>query len=68
MGKQSRNGEIGAGAGIFGDEFTFEVIRERKGSKYRLRYQGKVSGESMKGSVEYDFDGISGNQMNQEEN
>ena len=45
---------------IFGDEFTFEVIRERNGNKYRLRYQGKVSGETMKGSVEYDFDGIAG--------
>ena len=45
---------------VFGDEFTFEVIRERKGNKYRLRYQGKVSGDAMKGSVEYDFDGIAG--------
>ena len=49
-----------AGGLIFGDELTFEVIRERSGNKYRLRYQGKVSGEMMKGSVEYDFDGIGG--------
>jgi hypothetical protein len=45
---------------IFGDEFTFEVLRERNGNRYRLRYQGKVNGDSMKGSVEYDFDGIGG--------
>ncbi len=45
---------------VFGDVFTFEVIRARNGKKYRLRYQGKVNGDTMKGSVEYDFDGIAG--------
>jgi hypothetical protein len=49
-----------ADALIFGDEFTFEVNRARDGKKYKLRYQGKVAGETMKGSVEYDFDGING--------
>jgi hypothetical protein len=45
---------------IFGDELTFDVVRRRSGSQYRLKYQGKVSGDTMKGFVEYDFDGITG--------
>jgi hypothetical protein len=58
---QGEQGETPIADGlIFGDELTFEVIRERSGNKYRVRYQGKVSGETMKGSVEYDFDGIGG--------
>jgi hypothetical protein len=45
---------------VFGDDFTFEVLRNRDGKRYRLKYQGKVSGDTMKGSVEYDFDGVTG--------
>jgi hypothetical protein len=45
---------------VFGDEFTFEVFRNRDGKRYRLKYQGKASGDTMKGSVEYDFDGVAG--------
>jgi hypothetical protein len=49
-----------ADALILGDEFTFEVARETDGKKYRLRYQGKVKGDTLKGNVDYDFDGIAG--------
>jgi hypothetical protein len=45
---------------IFGDEVTFDVARERDGKKYRLHYQGKIKGDSLNGSVDYDFDGIVG--------
>jgi hypothetical protein len=49
-----------ADALILGDEFTFEVARSQNGKSYKLRYQGRVSGDTLKGSVEYDFDGING--------
>jgi hypothetical protein len=45
---------------ILGDEIAFEVARERDGKKYRLRYQGKVKGDSLAGSVDYSFDGMTG--------
>ncbi len=45
---------------IFGDEFTFEVKREQDKKSYRLKYQGKVVGDTLKGGVEYEFDGIIG--------
>jgi hypothetical protein len=45
---------------IFGEEITFDVNREREGKKYRLHYQGKVKGDALSGSVDYDFDGIVG--------
>jgi hypothetical protein len=45
---------------VFGDEFTFEVFRNRDGKRYRLKYQGKATGDTMKGTVEYDFDGVAG--------
>jgi hypothetical protein len=45
---------------VFGDEITFDVARERNGNKYRLHYQGKIKGDTVTGSVNYDFDGIVG--------
>jgi hypothetical protein len=45
---------------IFGDEVTFDVARDRNGKTYRLHYQGKVQGDTLSGSVDYDFDGIVG--------
>ncbi len=49
-----------ADALIFGNELTFDVVRERDGKKYRLHYQGKVKGDAIKGFVDYDFDGMNG--------
>ncbi len=45
---------------IFGDDVTFDVARDHDGKKYRLHYQGKIKGDSLNGSVDYDFDGIVG--------
>ncbi len=45
---------------VMGDEFTFEVNRQKDGKSYKLRYQGKVDGDTLKGDVDYNFDGISG--------
>jgi hypothetical protein len=45
---------------IFGDEVTFDVARDRNGKTYRLHYLGKVQGDTLSGSVDYDFDGIVG--------
>jgi hypothetical protein len=49
-----------ADAFVIGDEFTFEVARDKDGKKYKLRYQGKVAGDQMTGTVDYDFDGVIG--------
>jgi hypothetical protein len=46
---------------VLGDEFSFDVARERDGKSYKLRYQGKINGELFKGSVDYNFDGMTGN-------
>ncbi len=45
---------------VLADEFSFEVTRTKDGKSYRLRYQGKVSGDTYKGSVDYNFDGMTG--------
>jgi hypothetical protein len=45
---------------LLGDEFVFEVARERDGKHFKLKYQGKVQGDTLKGSVDYDFDGLTG--------
>lgn len=49
-----------ANARIEGDDLSFQVTRERDGKKFTLRYQGKVTGDTLKGNVEYDFDGQAG--------
>jgi hypothetical protein len=57
----SKHGETAINnALIFGDEVTFDVARERDGKKYRLHYQGKIKGDTLNGSVDYDFDGMAG--------
>jgi hypothetical protein len=45
---------------VLGDELTFEVTRQKDGKSYKLRYQGKVSGDTLKGNVDYAFDGMTG--------
>jgi hypothetical protein len=45
---------------VLTDELTFEVARQKDGKNYKLRYQGKVNGDTLKGSVDYSFDGIAG--------
>jgi hypothetical protein len=45
---------------ILGDEIIFRVVCTRDGKSYRLKYNGTVRDDSMKGSVDYDFDGMIG--------
>ncbi|HET6325198.1 MAG TPA: hypothetical protein VFG04_11030 [Planctomycetaceae bacterium] len=45
---------------VFGEEVTFDVARDRDGKKYRLHFQGKVKGNALNGTVDYDFDGMTG--------
>jgi hypothetical protein len=45
---------------VLGDEVVFDVSREREGKKYRLHYQAKVQGDTLKGQVDYNFDGMTG--------
>jgi len=49
-----------AAALILGDELSFDVSREKDGKSYKLRYQAKVKGDTLKGNVDYNFDGMSG--------
>jgi hypothetical protein len=45
---------------VLGDEITFEVSRNRDGKKYKLKYSGKITGDTIKGSVDYNFDSMAG--------
>jgi hypothetical protein len=38
-------------------EVSFKVTRERQGQKFTTKYQGKLSGDTIKGSAESDFGG-----------
>jgi hypothetical protein len=38
-------------------EVSFQVTRERDGNKFTAKYRGKVSGDSLKGTVETEFGG-----------
>jgi hypothetical protein len=42
---------------IKGGELKFTVTRERNGQKFTSKYTGKVSGDTIKGSVTSDFNG-----------
>ncbi|HXI50168.1 MAG TPA: hypothetical protein VNH84_01630, partial [Candidatus Saccharimonadales bacterium] len=42
---------------IAGDEITFKVIRDRDGRKVTAKYQGKITGDAVKGKVESDWSG-----------
>lgn len=38
-------------------EVAFTVTRERNGQKFTMKYKGKVSGDSIKGKIEFERDG-----------
>jgi hypothetical protein len=38
-------------------EVSFNVTREREGQKFKMKYQGKVSGDELKGKIEFERDG-----------
>ncbi len=41
------------------DEVAFNVVRERDGQKVTAKYKGKVEGDSLKGKIEFEFNGES---------
>jgi hypothetical protein len=45
---------------VVGDEITFDVQRERDGKKYKLHFQAMVKRDTLEGSVDYAFDGLTG--------
>jgi hypothetical protein len=45
---------------MFGEDLSFDVARDHDGKKFRLHYQGKVTGDAFSGTVDYDFDGMTG--------
>jgi hypothetical protein len=44
---------------VKGDEVSFQVTRERDGQKFVMKYHAKVSGDTLKGKVEFGNDGQS---------
>src|SRR5438874_10005757 len=38
-------------------EISFKVTRERQGNKFTVKYEGKVSGDTLKGKTEFERDG-----------
>ena len=38
-------------------QVSFKVVRERNGQKFATKYEGKVSGDTIKGKMESDFGG-----------
>ena len=38
-------------------DVSFKVTRERNGQKFVIKYKGKVSGDALKGKIEFDRDG-----------
>ena len=55
-GGQSSDVEISEGK-IKGDEISFSVTREVQGNKFTAKYNGKISGDSIKGKIETERDG-----------
>jgi hypothetical protein len=53
QGGEARETDIEDGK-IKGDEVSFKVVREFNGNKFTSKYNGKVSGDTIKGKVEID--------------
>jgi hypothetical protein len=45
---------------VLANELTLTVTRKKDNKSYVLRYQGKVEGDAIKGTVDYNFDGVVG--------
>jgi len=39
------------------DEVTFNVVRERDGQKFTAKYKGKVEADTIKGTIDIEFNG-----------
>ena len=55
-GGQSSDVEISEGK-VKGDEITFAVTREVQGNKFTAKYNGKISGDSIKGKIQTERNG-----------
>ena len=57
----SRRGDIEAKkVEIKDNQLTFEISGENDGNKWKVTYQGKPRGNSIKGTIDYDFGGNTG--------
>src|SRR5437899_3681717 len=57
-GGQNSDADIADGK-LKGDEISFTVTREFNGNKVTAKYNGKISGDSIKGKIEVERDGQS---------
>src|SRR5205807_602448 len=57
-GGQNNDADIADGK-LKGDDISFTVIREFNGNKITAKYNGKISGDSIKGKIEVERDGQS---------
>ena len=55
-GGEARETEIKDGK-LTGDELSFNVTREFNGNSFTQKYHGKISGDTIKGKVEFDRNG-----------
>jgi len=44
-------------AKLKGDEISFQVTRENNGNKFTTKYNGKISGDTIKGKTEFERNG-----------
>jgi hypothetical protein len=54
--RNERKSEISDGKFKDG-EVSFNVVRERDGQTFTIKYKGKLEGDSIKGAIEFDFGG-----------
>jgi hypothetical protein len=45
---------------VSGDQVSFKVVRERDGQEFTVKYSGQLKGDSMQGTVDFDFGGQTG--------
>jgi hypothetical protein len=53
---ETRENEIKEGK-LKGDEVSFEITREMNGNSFTTKYSGKVSGDTIKGKMEFERNG-----------
>ncbi len=55
-GRQGQETKIEDGT-VKDGEIAFKVTRERDGNKFTIKYSGKVTGDTLKGKIEFDLGG-----------
>ena len=56
VGREDRKAEIKDGTFKNG-ELSFQVVRERDGQSFTSSYKGKLEGDTIKGTTEFEFGG-----------